>query len=596
MLALLPTGGGKSLCYQVPALIKEGVCLVISPLIALMQDQVGRLRELDIPAVSLHSGMPYKEVKQVLEHAMYGDYKMLYLSPERLQTSLFQEYLPELNLSMVAVDEAHCVSQWGHDFRPDYLKIGVVRAHFPDVPLLALTATATVDIQKDIVKELKLTNHVFYKQSFARDNIYYEARYSENKNGDLPEEIETSCSIVYCRSRRQTEATGTILDGKGITAAVYHAGMKKEAREASQKAWMRNEVTVMVATTAFGMGIDKPDVRQVVHYDAPEHLEAWYQEVGRAGRDGLPSYALTLFNNADIKRLENSVNLQFPPETYLRRVYQSVAEYLQIPIGGEPHRYYPFDISDFSKKFSFQFSEVIHALRLLEQEGLWTMTDSVYRPSTVQFITNRHVLDDMAASHPKLSYIIVGLLRMYNTIFYFPTHVREAATARVLKIKQVELEQALQQLHSMGVLEYNRAGEGPQLFFHHRRADSRHLIIDLNRIHVLRQCHLKRTEAMVRFLNNDEVCRERYVLEYFGEKPTRDCGHCDICGKKNRQQSRKAPSDEEIVGMLTRQKMTLTEIKGAFIHSDPNSIVQKLRVMMDEGLIIFDDRGLLTAR
>ena len=594
VLALLPTGGGKSVCYQVPAMIMDGLCLVVSPLIALMQDQVGRLKEMGIPAVSLHSGMPYKEVKQTLEQAMYGDYKMLYISPERLQTSLFRDYLPEFNLSMVAVDEAHCVSQWGHDFRPDYLKVALVREEFPRVPILALTATATIDVQKDIAAQLQLKDLRLFRQSFARNNIYYQVRYSENKNEDTLNELTQSCSIIYCRSRKQTEATGRILEQNDISAAVYHAGMKKEMREASQTAWMSNRAAVMVATTAFGMGIDKPDVRSVLHYDAPEHLEAWYQEAGRAGRDGKPSESLTLFNNIDIRRLQDSVALQFPPEAYLRKVYQSVSEYLQIPIGGEPHRYYPFDISDFSKKFSFQPVEVIHALKLLEREGLWTLTEAVYKPATVQFITSRHVIDEMATSFPKLHYVMVGLLRMYNTIFHFATPVREGAAARQLKVPLEDLLQCLDQLHRMQILEYNKTGEGPQLFFHHRRTDSRHLIIDLNRIHVLRKRHEARTEAMVDFLNNDSICRERYVLTYFGEQPKTDCGHCDVCSRKRGKQTASAILQRQILTTLTADGKTLQDLTALYMPSDKEEVIQLVRKLMDEKLVCIDSKGVIT--
>ena len=595
-LALLPTGGGKSVCYQVPALMTEGCCLVISPLIALMQDQVSRLEQLGISAASLHSGMYYKEVKQTLDNAMHGAYKLLYVSPERLQTYLFQDYSYKLDLNLIAVDEAHCISQWGHDFRPDYLKIAELRQHFSQTPVLALTATATIDIQKDIATQLKLKSPAVYKQSFARKNIFYEVRYSENKNADTQEEINKSCSIIYCRSRKQTEATGRYLQQQGIETAVYHAGMLKPERDKAQALWMNDKAPVMVATTAFGMGIDKPDVRTVLHYDAPEHLEAWYQEAGRAGRDGKQSFALTLYNSTDIKRLEESTALQYPPEAYLRKVYQSVAEYLQIPIGGEPHKYYSFDISDFCNKFSFQVVQVIYALKLLEREGLWTMTEAVYLPSTVQFLCSRHVLDDMGASHPKMHYIIVGLLRMYNTIFHFPTHIREFAVARQLRLKYDEIVHALEQMHNMGLIEYNKKGDGPQLFFHHERADSRHLILDLNRMHVLRMRHEARTEKMISFLSNTNICRERFVLEYFGETEVENCGHCDICKGKQHKGMPLNTIKESLFKALMKGNATFQSITENYTPADKELVVVQLRNMMDEGIVVIDENGILKYR
>lgn len=593
-LALLPTGGGKSICYQVPALVHPGCCLVISPLIALMQDQVSRLLELNVPAAALHSGMGHPEVKQILEDAVNGQYKLLYVSPERLQTYLFQDYLYQLDLNLIAIDEAHCISQWGHDFRPDYLRIAELKELFRNTPMLALTATATVDMQQDIATQLKLHNPHFYKQSFARNNIFYAVNYSENKNADTIDELN-ECSIVYCRSRKQTEAVGRYLQQKDIPSAVYHAGMSKHDRTTAQEQWMSNQATVMVATTAFGMGIDKPDVRTVIHYDAPEHLEAWYQEAGRAGRDGQRSFAGTLYNRTDIKRLEESTTLQYPPEEYLRLVYQGVAEYLQIPTGTEPYRYYPFDITDFCHKFDLQLTQVIYAMRLLEREGLWTMTEAVYLPSTVQFTTDRSVLDNLSASHPDLHYIIVGLLRMYNTIFHYPTHVREFAIARRLRLKHEQIIAALQKMHLMGILEYNAQGQGPQLFFHHRRVDSHHLLIDMNRINTLKQRHIARTEKMLAFLYNKEVCRERFVLNYFGETDAKDCGHCDIC------RSKRAPKPvltlkQQLFRQITEGTHTLPGILAPHTDADRQQLAQMVRELIDEGIVQISGEGYIQYR
>jgi ATP-dependent DNA helicase RecQ len=594
-LALLPTGGGKSLCYQVPAIIKEGLCLVISPLIALMQDQVGRLKQLGIAAESIYSGMHYNDVKRTLDNAMHGAYKLLYISPERLQTQLFKDYLREMDVSMIAVDEAHCISQWGHDFRPAYLKIAAARDVFPNVPVLALTATATAWVRKDIVTQLQLREPAIFRQSFARDNIFYDVRYSENKNADTLNNIGNGCSIVYCRSRKQTEAVSRSVVQSGGSSTAYHAGMNKEKREEAQQLWMENRAQVMVATTAFGMGIDKPDVRTVLHYDAPEHLEAYYQEAGRAGRDGGQALALALYNTSDIERLEESTAIKYPPEAYLRQVYQAAVEYLQIPIGTQPDQYFSFDIADFSAKFSLQATHAVHALKLLEQEGLWTLSEAVYNPATIQFISDRHTLDDIGQVHPDLGYVTVGLLRMYNTIFHFPTPVRETAIARQLKMKKEELIPILERLHKMQILEYNKPGEGPQMFFHHYRVDSRYLIIDLNRINVLRKRHEERTHAMIGFLENTTVCRERIILAWFGEKPQHDCGHCDVCASRQKAGASAKDLKKQIVqNVKTHKDITLRQLISLYPAAMKDDVLKALRQMMDEKQITIEDEVIRT--
>lgn len=592
-LALLPTGGGKSICYQVPAMVLPGLCVVVSPLIALMQDQVGRLEQLGIPAASVHSGMSYKTVKRVLENAADGTYKLLYVSPERIQTHLFQEHIYDADLSLLAIDEAHCISQWGHDFRPSYLKIASIREALPEVPVLALTATATEAVKADIIAQLKLADPAVFRQSFARNNIFYDVRYSENKNRDTLQNAGSECSIVYCRSRKQTEAVAKTLQQHGCNAVAYHAGMAREKRDGAQAEWMNDTVPTMVATTAFGMGIDKPGVRKVLHYDSPEHLEAYYQEAGRAGRDGKPSTAIMLFNSGDIKRLHESTAIQYPAVAYLRQVYQAVAEYLQIPITAQPDKYYPFDLSDFCKKFSLQASHALYALKLLEQEGLWTMTESVYNPSTVLFTTDRHTLDNFYRYHPQAEYLIVGLLRMYNTIFHFPTNIRESAIARQLKMKMTDVTAMLQWLHKMDILEYNQPGEGPQMFFHHYRVDSRHLLINTKRIHDLRTQHEARTQAMITFLENKTVCRERMLLAYFGESAAVDCGHCDIC-KENVSKPDVAALTNSVLSLVRQANgITVEALLTSYDTAEKERVLHILRDLIDRNMVSLSSGHLL---
>lgn len=589
-IALLPTGGGKSVCYQVPALAMDGVCIVVSPLVSLMQDQVQRLDALGVPAVCLQSGMGYRAMREVLEAAQNGEYKLLYVSPERLQTYLFKDYVGQMEVSLLAVDEAHCISQWGHDFRPSYLQIAKVRELMPDVPALALTATATEQVRADIIAQLKMEDAVTYRTSFARTNIFYDVRYSEHKAGDVLAELKEDSSIVYCRSRRLTEQAAGELGLHGMQVAMYHAGMDRQSREAAQRAWMEDKKTTMVATTAFGMGIDKPDVRQVIHYDAPEYPEAYYQEAGRAGRDGLPSNATLFYNASDITRLEESADIQYPPTEYLRQVYQAVVEYLQIPIGTEPDKYYPFELTEFCRRFDLKAGRAVHALRLLEQQGLWTMTEAVYAPSTVMFTRDRYVLDRLEDNHTDLHYIATGLLRMYSSLFHYPTPIREFAVARQLRLQVEQVEAALRRLDKMDVLEYNKPGEGPQIFFHHYRVDSRHLLINSQRIARLRARHEERTKIMVHFLTQREVCRERILLEYFGEQPKQDCGHCDVCARKQTP----VPS----MGVLKKELLYLLELKGPqsmgmlagnWPPAVRDAVTQALRELADELRVVVAD-------
>lgn len=589
-LAIMPTGAGKSICYQVPALMKEGLCLVISPLIALMKDQVSRLQENGIMAAYLAAGMNYHEVRQVLENMLHGPYKLLYISPERLQTELFQEYLPVLNLSMIAVDEAHCISQWGHDFRPNYLKIAKIKEALRNVPTIALTATATDDVRTDIVKQLKLKEANQYISSFHRDNIYYDIRYSENKNQHLKDallEHHNGSSIIYCRSRRQTEALVKYLQQHNLSAVAYHAGMGKDSRDNAQQIWMSNTVPTMVATAAFGMGIDKADVRLVVHYDVPEHIEGYYQESGRAGRDGKPSTALCLYNHSDIKRLEDSTNLKFPKELFLRKVYQAVVEYLQVPIGTEPDRYFDFDLSDFCKKFKLSAVPTSNALKLLEQEGLWTLTEAVFSPATIHFIVDRTVLDKLGRSYQDLEYVCTGLLRLYGTVFHYPTPVRLAVIARQLKMKQSIVDDLLMKLDEMQIIEYNKPNKGPQLLFHHYRVHSDHLLINTKRINVLKQRHELLTKSILYFITNEKECRSKMLSRYFGEMLPADCLHCDYCSAHHRDTE---VNEKDIRALLLK---AISEHPSSTLHNIhlhlPNAIrVQAtalLRQMLDEGVI-----------
>jgi ATP-dependent DNA helicase RecQ len=585
-LALLPTGGGKSLCYQLPAIALPGCCLVISPLIALMEDQVAQLLQRNIPAAALHAGIKGQSLDAMIHDARQGYYKLIYCSPESLQSRQFAAIASYLDLKLIAVDEAHCVSQWGHDFRPEYLELAAFRKNFPRVPVLALTASATPLVAKDIQQHLAFRNGHIYRQSFARRNIYYHVRPAENKLGEVIKALQEceGSSIIYCRTRKQTELVSKRLSEEGVRAGHYHAGLKPEARAEAQEAWMIGASQAIVATTAFGMGIDKADVRLVVHYDVPENLEAWYQETGRAGRDGKPAKALTLFNPADLRQLKTSTKTQYPDSAYLRTVYQAVVEYLQVPIGAQPDRYFPFELADFCKKFSLKTTSAMPALRLLAREGLWTLTETVFQPPTVRFLVERQVVDGLSRRYPTLGAVSTAILRLYTGVFQYPVPVHIAAVTKKLQWKRAHVLKALEQLSGMGIIEWEPVAEGPQLYFHHYRVDSKHLILNSERLKLLRTRHEERTVSMLRFLEDDMQCRGNAIENYFGEATKSPCGHCNVCKKP---EETKTPADlkEQIIlaVQVASDSVSLVQLSSQFRHAEQTVLMMTLRKMVESG-------------
>ncbi|MCB0698938.1 MAG: RecQ family ATP-dependent DNA helicase [Chitinophagales bacterium] len=583
-LAILPTGGGKSICYQLPAVVNSGLTLVISPLVALMSEQVEVLNEKDISAALITSTMHPVEIKRTLNNAVEGAYKLLYISPERLQSDLFNEYLPALDISLVAVDEAHCISQWGHDFRPSYLNIGALKKLFRNTPFLAVTASALSAIEADIIKQLHFNKHTIFKGSLERKNITYTITYTENKIQnvlDLLSQQNTS-NIIYCRSRRQTEQLAKALQQHGIEAIAYHAGMNPEQRANNQKAWTDGSNTI-VATTAFGMGIDKSNVRLVIHYDVPEHLEAYYQETGRAGRDGEDSSAIMLYNQSDLQKLKDSTSLQFPHYEYIRQVYQSVVEYLQIPIGAEPYRNYDFELIDFCNKFDLKPLQASRALKLLEQDGLWILSDAVFSPPTIQMLADRHELDNIGKAYPDLNLVITTLLRLYGSLYHQPTKVNLLMVAKHLKIKVEVLTAILRNLDRMEALIFNEPKKGPQLFFNHYRVDSKHLLLNTERINALKQAHEQRTKAMMEYIISDDTCRTKVLLHYFGEEKTDNCRHCDYCLNNH---SSTTITKAEIMNLFSEKaEINITDINAQFPKVNSEDISDTIRQLIDDNIL-----------
>jgi ATP-dependent DNA helicase RecQ len=537
-LALLPTGGGKSICFQVPGIILEGLCLVISPLIALMRDQVDGLNNKGIRASSLHSGLNYYEVKERLINATEGEYQFLYCSPERLESKLFQDYLHLLPIRLLVIDEAHCISQWGYDFRPPYLRIAATRRQLKNIPLIALTASATPPVQADIVKQLGLKNAHIFKQSFDRPNLSYSCFKVDSKLNKIQAILEKvpGTSIVYCNNRRQTKKVAEALSLQGISADFYHAGLSQETREQKQQAWISNKIRVMVCTNAFGMGIDKPNVRTVIHHDLPDCLENYYQEAGRAGRDSKKAYAILLYQQKDLGELLLSAEKKFPPIKTIKQVYQSIADYLQIPVGNGEGLYYDFDLSEFTKAFKLEVLLVMNVFKVLEQEGHIQFSESIFLPTQVSFLVNKEGLAIVEQSYPELEPIIKALLRSYEGILNNRISVNEQSLAKTCSIKLEALTIALKKLAQHGIIEYLPKKETPQIHFLLNRAPAEYLNIQQDAYLQRKKLYEERVATMLFYANEIKTCRSKFIANYFGDDTKKDCGICDRCldAKKSR--------------------------------------------------------------
>jgi ATP-dependent DNA helicase RecQ len=547
VLALLPTGGGKSICFQVPAMAREGICLVVSPLIALMKDQVEGLRRRNITAFAIYSGMSRKEVITTLKTAAGSNCKFLYVSPERLETKLFLEYLPALNINLIAVDEAHCISQWGYDFRPPYLRISALREELPGVPVLALTASATRKVQVDICGKLQFKTEKIFRQSFERPKLSYSVFNTPAKILKLTDIFQKvqGTGIVYCKSRKRTREIAAQLNAYGIDADYYHAGLPSEERASRQERWIKNQVRVIVCTNAFGMGIDKPDVRAVVHYDMPDSLENYYQEAGRAGRDNLNAFAVLLYQEKDLEQLKEQVEVRFPGIEDIRLVYQSLMNYLQLASEAGEGSYYDFDLADFVAKFKLAPQLVVNALKALEQEGYLSFNETVFVSAKLGFICNKETLYQFEKDNPALEPIIKTLLRSYEGIFDQEVNIQEKAIAFRLKKEIVEVKEMLSKLSRYKIVSYQPVKDSPQLYFLQNRVKGEHLHIDLQRYNERKEAFKIRIEAIIGYAHHSE-CRSQLIGNYFGDEAIRPCGICDNCLRKK-------------AGELSREEFTIIE-------------------------------------
>lgn len=593
-LALLPTGGGKSVCFQVPAMLLEGICIVITPLIALMRDQVEQLRKKHILAYAIHSGMSRSEVDLVLNNAIYGDIKFLYVSPERLQTEIFQERFKQMKVGLIAVDEAHCISQWGYDFRPPYLQISILRELKPAVPIIALTASATELVQKDIIKRLHFRTENLFKKSFARNNLSFVVRKTENKEKKLLDILSKvrGSAIVYVRSRKATQDVASMLGRKGMKATFYHAGLTFEQRTARQDEWIQNKTRIMVATNAFGMGIDKPDVRVVVHLDIPENLEAYYQEAGRAGRDGLRCYAVILYHDADVTSLQTKVNQSLPAVEYLRKVYQALANYYQIAIGSSEGESYNFDIHKFTERFNLHPVEVYNALKKLEEEGFIQFNESFYSPSLLHFNLDHAELYQFQVANAKFDEPVKMLLRLYGgELFSGYVRISESYIGSALKTSAKEASKLLKHLSDMKVVDYQPVKDQPQVTFITARQDADRMPINVERLNERRKLITAKMDAIVQYTTTAHQCRMLMIQDYFNEVSDSPCQICDVCIQKRKTQN--ASAYDSLRSMILKslsgsEAMQVETLEGLIAPKDTELFVDVVRELTDEGLIEYD--------
>ncbi|MDJ1484235.1 ATP-dependent DNA helicase RecQ [Cytophagaceae bacterium YF14B1] len=585
-LALLPTGGGKSICFQVPAMAMEGVCIVISPLIALMKDQVENLKKRGIDAAAIYSGMTRRMIDITLDNCRFGSVKFLYVSPERIRTEIFIERFRQMKVCMIAVDEAHCISQWGYDFRPPYLQIAKLRELVPAVPIIALTATATEEVRKDIIEKLVLRESSIFAGSFARENLSYSVFSLEDKERKMVDILQKvpGSSVVYVRSRKRTQDLANWLNRQGIKADYYHAGLTNEERAAKQDNWIKNRTRVMVATNAFGMGIDKPDVRTVIHIDIPANLESYYQEAGRAGRDGKKAYAVALYNEVDLEHMKTALEQNYPSIDMLRQVYQAMANYFQVAAGGGYLASYDFDFEDFCKTYQLPAQETFYAIKRLEEEGFVQLTEAFNNPSKILFTIDKKGLYEFQVANSMYDPLIKTILRMYGgDIFNNFTMISEKKLADYLQTDPATIERLLLYLHQSNVLIYEKQKNKPQLIFTTVRHEAARLPLDVKQLTWRKNRDEEKLQAVIRYVSENRRCRTLQLLEYFGEYIETECGVCDVCSQK-RKSEKPAKTQQyrvQIQQLLNSNAMPVSELIRSLVVANESEVLEVLREMIE---------------
>ena len=587
----MPTGGGKSITFQVPALAKPGLCLVVTPLIALMKDQVQNLKSRGIKATAVYSGMTREEIVITLENCIFGDYKFLYISPERLDTEIFRTKLKSMNVSMITVDESHCISQWGYDFRPAYLKISQIKDMLPGVPVLALTATATPEVVDDIQKQLGFSTPNVFRMSFERKNLAYIVRRTDNKADELLHILQsvTGSAIVYTRSRKRTKDTAQWLNANGISATFYHAGLSNDDKDTRQKSWVSGQQRVMVATNAFGMGIDKPDVRLVVHIDMPDSPEAYFQEAGRAGRDGLKAYAVLLYAKTDKGIMSKRVADTFPEKDYIRKVYEQINYYYQMAMGDGLGCTKAFNIDEFCRNFKHFPIQVDSALKILTRAGYLEYTDEQDNASRVIFTLRRDELYYINEKDPDTEKLIRVILRSYTGLFSDYAYIDEDTLAKRSGLTRQQVYSILITLTRQHVLHYIPGKKTPYIIYTRERQDSDRIILSKEVYEDRKASYEKRIKAMIDYADTDDKCRSRMLLYYFGEKNEHNCGQCDVCLKKHESGLRLGVFEDvrdEIFRLLESEgSQTPKQLVQSVTIADKDAVQEVLSFLMSENQI-----------
>jgi ATP-dependent DNA helicase RecQ len=588
-LALMPTGGGKSITYQVPALAMDGLCIVVTPLIALMKDQVDQLQRRGISAVAVHSGLDPRRIEIALDNCTYGDVKMLYIAPERLETEAFRVRLRRMNISLIAVDEAHCISQWGYDFRPSYLNIAEVREYAPKAPVLALTASATELVAKDIMRHLRFGKEHILRSSFARPNLAYAVRDSGDKYENLLRVINNvpGSGIVYMRTREGAEQLAEQLRKDGIDANFYHAGLPSMERALRQDEWRDGKIRIIVATNAFGMGIDKADVRFVIHFAMCDSLEAYYQEAGRAGRDGKRSYAVLLVSERDSENISKVFKAEFPPIADIKRVYELICNYLQVAVGDGEGASFVFNIYDFCHVAKLSSLMVVNALKILEQNGLMTLVDEQDNPAKLMFTCSRDSLYKLNVGGNDMDTMLLAILRLYNGVFTHFRNIDELQIASHAKLSPERVHELLKTLWRMHVIRYIPASRSPMIYFDSERLPQKDVFIAPETYRQRYDLAIERFNNMLRYACSEDVCRSRIIEEYFGDHNAKDCGICDIClakRKRNKQSGVAQDIDNKIFALLLESDMEIKDVVAA-IGGDKVKIAARIDYLLSEGKI-----------
>ena len=593
-LALLPTGGGKSICFQVPTMAMDGLCLVITPLVALMKDQVANLAKKGIPAAAIYSGKHSDEIQLAYNQAVYGRLKFLYVSPERLQTDIFIEALKRMKVCLLAVDESHCISQWGYDFRPPYLKIAEIRPYIPTTPVLALTATATAKVVDDIQLRLGFKQRNVFQSSFERKNLTYNVFHDADKYGVLRRKLEAmteGSAIVYVRNRKRTQVIADWLNSVGVLATYYHAGLDTKTRDERQDLWMKGKVKVIVATNAFGMGIDKPDVRLVVHMDLPDSIEAYFQEAGRAGRDLKPSEAILLVSPADIKKLQDDLTQSFPELDRIKLIYNALGNYFNIPVGAGENVSYPLVISEFAKHYGFSVLEVFHTLKILEKEGFLILSDSFDEPSKVMIKASRDEIYGFQVNNPQFSELIKCMLRSLPGLMTDFVKINEEVLAKRVGVPLEKLQKQLKTLDDYHFLTYLPRNDKPQVLFLSEFVDTKHFNLSKENYHSRKKDAEARVKAVIDFVNNDEECRSVQLLRYFNEETCQTCGQCDVCLKQGKNRVPYGTIEEKLRSVMREESQSVREVLSKCGEYDDAKVLDSIRFLIDNGVIQMDGEG-----